>query len=110
MKTCIIFLIGVFCFWSSLSGQDKITDSLLTVLHTAKEDTARINTLNLISCEFKSNNPDTAIYFAKQALVLASKIEYKIGIADAYTWLGTAVSSLGKYDEALKELTIAKSI
>ena len=74
----------------------------MQVLANAKEDTAKVNTLNTLAQEFKSNNPDTAIYFANEALALATKLNYKMGIADAYLWIGKAITNLGKYDEALK--------
>jgi len=91
-------------------GQNKKLDSLFTVLKITKEDTIKINTLNTLACEFRSNNSDTAIYLANQALILSQKIDYKMGMADAYLWGGTAVNTLGKFEEAIKQLTKAKNI
>jgi signal transduction histidine kinase len=86
---------------SQKQGQERI-DSLFFVLKTAKQDTTKVNTLNVLAYEFRSNNPDTAIYFANEALLLATKTNYKIGIANSYLWRGVANMNLGKYDEALK--------
>jgi two-component system NtrC family sensor kinase len=87
--------------FSQKQGQEKI-DSILAVLKVAKQDSTKVNTLNALSYEFRSNDPDTAIYFANEALALATKTNYKMGIANAYLSLGAATMNLGKYEEALK--------
>src|SRR5258706_12785161 len=87
--------------FSQKQGQEKI-DSLLTVLKTAKQDSIKVNALNMLAYELRNNNPDTAMYLADEALALATKANYKIGMANAYLWRGVAVMNLGKYEEALK--------
>ncbi|MBA3704440.1 MAG: tetratricopeptide repeat protein [Bacteroidetes bacterium] len=91
-----------------LIAQQSKTDSLQRVLVIAKEDTSKVNVLNALGKEFKNSNPDTAIYFVKEALKLSEKINFKIGIGEAYLWLGTAVSNKGEYNEALKQITKAR--
>ncbi|MEK6615672.1 MAG: tetratricopeptide repeat protein, partial [Bacteroidota bacterium] len=104
---------------TSLAQQNKI-DSLINVLKELDKssplrgdrggwglDTNKVNTLNALAMEFRSNNSDTAVYFAKQALALSQKINYAQGIAEAYLWHGTAIINLGKYDEALSLLNKA---
>src|SRR5437879_1898190 len=76
------------------------TDSLFTVLSNAKEDTAKVNTLIALASELRNKNPDTSIYFANEALALATKLNYKMGIANAYLRIGIAIILLGKYEEA----------
>ena len=110
MKKHLVFLIEVCFVCLSLSGQIKINDSLFVVLKNAKEDTAKINALNALAYEFRTDKPDTAIYLAKQALAISETFDYKIGLADAYVGIGTAEISLGKYEEALRQLTSAKNI
>jgi signal transduction histidine kinase len=102
----VIFLLILIASIIKLSycqnqGQEKI-DSLFTVLKTAKEDTAKVNTLNVLAKEFRSNNPDTAIYIASEAMALATKINDKLGIADAHLVIGIGLIITGKYEEALK--------
>ena len=101
-----LFLLIVIASLAKLSfcqkhEQEKI-DSLFTVLKTAKEDTAKVNTLNFLANLIASNNPDTALYLANHALALAIKLNYKMGITVAQLTMSEANINLGKYDEALK--------
>ena len=77
-------------------------DSLFSVINTASQTIVKVNALNALVYEFRNNNPDTAIYFAKQAQVLAIKLNYMQGVADSYLWRSWAIMSLGNYDEALR--------
>jgi two-component system NtrC family sensor kinase len=103
MKTKLLLVIALGCAAPSFSqkmGQDKI-DSLITVLKTTKQDSTKVKTLNVLAYEFRGNNPDTAIYFANEALALATKANYKIGIANAHLSMGAAEINVGKYQDAL---------
>jgi two-component system, NarL family, sensor histidine kinase UhpB len=102
MKNRILILIYLCLIINFCEGQNRRVDSLLKVIKTANEDTTKVNTLNFLAIEFKSNNPDTAIYFAKQAQALAIKIKYNMGIANAYWIIGSASNNLGNYELALK--------
>jgi adenylate cyclase len=69
------------------TGQPRI-DSLLTVLKSAKEDTARVSLLidlSFSSCEI---NPDAGLTYGTQALALAQKLKFKKGIAWAIMRIG----------------------
>lgn len=99
MKKIIVLILLVSCH--AFAQQNK-NDSLFTVLKSQKEDTAKVNTLNNIARQFRRNNPDTAIYFANEAMLLATKLNYKMGIGDAYLLKGIALTNLGKYQDALQ--------
>ncbi len=105
---CIVFL--ALYSPSASSAQNTIVDSLLSSLPSSGSDTAKANAYNLLAMEFRNSDPDTSIYFAKQALGLSIKTDHKIGIAGAYLWMGTAITNLGKYDEALEYLLQATEI
>ncbi len=107
MKKRILILICLCCFGGLCYGQNKKVDSLLQVLKTAKEDTTKVNTFNALAYEIANNNPDTAVYFANEALALATKLNYKMGIADAHSTIGIGLINLGKYKEALKNFNDA---
>jgi adenylate cyclase len=95
-------------------GQPKI-DSLQAVLKTAKEDTSKVNTLNLI-CWEKINISEyaEARKYANEALALAEKIGFKKGTADSYHQIGIIYDYLYDYPNALeyyqKCLTIMKQL
>ena len=86
-----------------LFSQTKKIDSLIFVLKTVKEDTNRVNALNAIAGELRNKNPDTAIYFADQALALSAKNNYAKGNAEACFWIGTALTNKAKYKDAVSE-------
>src|SRR6266540_2276082 len=98
MKTKLL-LIVMLCpavpSFSQKHGQEKI-DSLFAVFKTAKQDSIKVNALNGLAYEFRSNNADTAIYFASEALALAT-INYETGIINAYLNKAIATMNLGKY-------------
>src|SRR5436305_4544418 len=96
-----IFILVFIIYSPHGYSQSNTIDSLKTVLQSAK-DTAKINTLNWLAYQLRSNDPDTAIYFANEALTLATKINYKTGIGNACLWKGVALMNLGKYEDALK--------
>ena len=110
MKKGILILICFCCFTGLIHGQNKKVDSLLQVLKTAKEDTSKVNTFYALVKIFLDVNPDTSVYFGNKALALATKLHYKIGIADAYVLIGAGLDNLGKYEEALKLLEKSDSL
>ncbi|MBA3705680.1 MAG: tetratricopeptide repeat protein [Bacteroidetes bacterium] len=115
MKTIInylrrsILLCFCMCVYILQAQQSKI-DSLQGLLRTTNLDTAKANILNALAMEFRGNNPDTAVYYAKQAISLSEKTNFKMGMGEAYLWYGIGLSNLGKFDEALKQFAKAKTL
>lgn len=106
-KRYIAFLILLLFSVLSSFSQAKI-DSLKKVLKTQTEDTVRVNTLNKISNEVVSSNQSEAEQFARKALRLARKLNYRKGIAAAYHNIGNTFyyrniidSALSHYERAL---------
>jgi signal transduction histidine kinase len=110
MKKRILILICFCCVICLCYGQNKQVDSLLQVLKTAKEDTAKVNTVIVLAYKFADKNPDTTVYFANKALALATKLNYKFGITDAHLVIGSGLTNLGKYEEALKNFNEALTL
>ncbi len=93
----LLFLSTVEAF-----AQTYKIDSLMLLLKSSKPDTNKVNTLNALAEELKNDNPDTAIYFANDAIAVATKLNYKIGIADALLCIARAKANIGKTEEGLK--------
>ncbi len=93
---CLVTL--AFC---QAQGQHKI-DSLYALLKTVEQDSLKVNALNGLAYLFRSNDPDTALYFAGEALALATKTNYPAGMVNAYLCKVIAFKNLGNYEEALK--------
>jgi serine phosphatase RsbU (regulator of sigma subunit) len=112
IKYLFILLTLSCCYSTSLAQQAKV-DSLQNVLKTAKEDTSKVNTLNVLAWELKNNNPDTSIILSTQALLLAQKNKYPKGIVQCYHNLGVFNYFKGNYalslDYDFKALKIRES-
>ncbi|MEP7318882.1 MAG: tetratricopeptide repeat protein [Panacibacter sp.] len=109
MQKVFLFIISVL-FFADCFSQDAQTDSLLALLNNAKEDTNRVNVLNMISKNYSNSSPEEAIKYATQAKELAGKINYKYGLAAALKNIGIGyymqsdyVETLTYWNQSLKE-------
>jgi tetratricopeptide (TPR) repeat protein len=92
-----IFLFSCkFCF-----AQNQRIDSLKSVLKNSTEDTNKVIALYKLAAQFQNNNPDTTMILNRQSLVLAEKLNYKKGIANALTDIGFIHRLYGNYDSAI---------
>ncbi len=69
-------------------AQQNPIDSLKQVIATAKEDTNKVKTLNVLTKKYQRINLDTSLIYAKQTLELAKKLSYKKGMLWAYNNIG----------------------
>jgi adenylate cyclase len=110
MKKILSFLITLFSFQHFSFSQDQhLVDSLQTILKAAKQDSTKANILNALSIAYWSNDPDRAMDYANQELVLSEQAGYQKGIgkgynaiAFAYYWKGNYPSALESHQKALK--------
>jgi len=101
--TRFLLLLLFGCCFDALLAQNKQIDSLLSVLATAKEDTAKVNTLNNLSRQLeKIGRYAEARKYADDALFLAEKIGFKKGTANALNNIGNIYHEQSNYGEALK--------
>lgn len=82
-------------------AQNRITDSLNSVLDTARNE-RRVKTLNELFRAWLPSDPVKAIGFTREALNLAIEINDKRGVAAAYNNLGVAYRNQGALDKALQ--------
>jgi serine phosphatase RsbU (regulator of sigma subunit) len=85
LRISFILVSSVF-FFSSYAQQKAI--SVDELIESTKTDTAKFHTLLQLSQEYKNTAPNKAFDFAMHALVLATNISYKKGIALANNNLG----------------------
>jgi len=85
IMTVFLFVVGSF----ALYGQSNAIDSLKGVLQGQKEDTNKVNTLNAI-CRvlIKNNDYENASQYVNWAVVVAEKLNFKRGLANAYRYKG----------------------
>lgn len=99
MKKHVIFalLVGVCSMASAQQG----VDSLLQELKIAKNDSLKVDVLTELSYNLWQKEPEKAIDYGKQALVIAQEIKYQPGIALANKNIGLGYYVLGDYVDVI---------
>jgi signal transduction histidine kinase len=112
LKITPLFAILLFCLSPVISsGQKSKIDSLERAARNAKEDSNKVITLNLLTRQiYLRGNYDTATFYANEAKVIAEKINYKKGLANAYNNIGNINMYRGDFSEALKNHSISLKI
>lgn len=99
----IPFIIFLFFSITATSQTNAFTDSFNKIWLTTKEDSNKLKALNKQVFELtKYSGTVPYLPYAKQAVELAEKLNYKSGKAIAYYQLGLAYSVEGNYPEALE--------
>ncbi|MFH0866620.1 MAG: tetratricopeptide repeat protein [Bacteroidota bacterium] len=106
-----IFVSVILIFVSpDLIAQQSKSDSLLTDLKSASDDTSKVNLLNELFKEFQSVDKVKALAYATQALELSMKLNFQRGVASSYNNIGLANFNEGKSNEALENYLKALEI
>lgn len=102
-NTCRFIIISFFILIClQANAQSGGADSLNKILSQNIVDSERVNTLNALSKNFFSDNPDTSISIAMASRDLAEKIDYKAGISLALKNMGIGYYMKGDYIDAVK--------
>ncbi|MBE2190375.1 MAG: tetratricopeptide repeat protein, partial [Candidatus Kapabacteria bacterium] len=107
MRKVLLVLTIAFVIFNSqlifaqLQGQ-AIVDSLLKELPKMKEDTNKVSLLQMMSFQYNSLDPELGVKYGHEALDLAQKLGWQIGIAKSYNSIGGNLFALGNFDEALE--------
>lgn len=109
MKLCKTKYLVIFIFWMGYNitskAQVSATDSLKNLLEQNPHDTIRVYLLYKISDQyFNATVHDTAMFYARQAYILARDIAYEKGQARSLTRIGNIYEATGDFPEALKSL------
>jgi tetratricopeptide (TPR) repeat protein len=100
-----------FLFSLTIAAQTRKIDSLRTLSNKAVDDTNKILVLTNLSNKFnKIGLFDSAEKYAKAAILLAEKLNNKLGLAEGYKISSLYLSNTGNYPEALKYLNSAIKI
>ncbi|MEO5572540.1 MAG: tetratricopeptide repeat protein [Bacteroidia bacterium] len=81
----------------SISYGSQKSDSLVTVLKNAREDTNMVNTLLSLYNEIQFSNPEEALELSKKGLALSEKITYFSGKITFERMLGLSLFYKGEY-------------
>jgi len=96
-------LLCVLCTLPSYAQKEgqQLIDSLVRELPNSKEDTGKVKLLNALSNVYRLVNPYEGIRYGQEALDLAEQLEWKQGIAGAYSSLGYNYQYRSEYPAAL---------
>jgi tetratricopeptide (TPR) repeat protein len=104
-KIVFLFFPVMLNLFQHLTAQQNKIDSLLTLIKTDKEDTNKVKHLYIVCNEYRLHGEyDKGLPYGKKALTLAKNLDFKKGIANAYTNIGNIYTMQGNYPEALKML------
>lgn len=100
LSTVILVLLFLVCNMAT-ADQQRI-DSLSVVLSTLPQDTTRVMTLTRLAYELFRSDPERTRSYGEEALNLATKLDFKEGIARSHRIIGIYHWARGDYREALK--------
>lgn len=105
-----IFILILICFYLVGAAQQALPDSLKIALLEASNDSVKFKVSRVIYTFFEETNRDSALHYAKMRYTVAKKFNRKI--EEAYTQGQIAYQQiyLGRFSEALSNLTTAIQI
>ena len=95
------FLVLLVFFSTCLRSQSRFADSLKKLIPGAKEDSTKVFMFTDIADELTDIDFKQSLVYGQQGLVLAEKIGFKKGIAQAYSTLANAYSDQSDYVQCL---------
>ncbi len=96
---CVVFCCFVQHF-NIIYAQNNKIDSLKKVLRILREDTNKVNTAVELAYILEDTRPDTSLFIAKDALEIAQKKAFTLGILKSLFRIGYAYQALGRNDKA----------
>jgi len=91
-------------------AQQHLPDSIILALKNASNDSLRYRAKMQAYFYFEETNRDSALYYANQTLLLATKNNKQLLVARALANKGYQLTNTGQYAEALKNLLQAFAI
>jgi len=100
-----VYCLYIFFFFSTLfpvvNAQNAKIDSLKALLITTPSDTNKVNLYYTICRAYFRVSADSAISAAEQSLVLAQKLGFSKGVANAYNGIGVSYYFKGDYPKSI---------
>lgn len=98
----LLLIAFALCFGGNAYAEPGKADSIRHILvQHQKEDSAKAALYLALADQYSLANADSVFQFAKQALLISERVNFKKGIANAIEDFGTSNYILSKYDSAL---------
>jgi len=108
-KVNLTALLFIFCL-ATIKAQVSKPDSIDKILNHLKGDTSKVNLLIETGNAQLDILPDKAFDYCQQAIVLSKKINYPLGLANAYCLKGSYYASKNETKMAMSYFQLADSI
>jgi serine phosphatase RsbU (regulator of sigma subunit) len=102
MKYFVFIFISILYPTANFAGVNVKTDSLLSLLNHANEDTAKVNILTNLSSECTFSDPDKGLEYIEEGITLADKLNFSSGKANLNYEKGLIYYYKGEYDKSLE--------
>ena len=93
----LFFLLSAF----SVSGQQKIIDSISLLIKTPISDSVRVKAYGDLSWYYGNVNIDSAFHYGELALALSKKTNNLVGEAQAYNDIGILHYKISNFDQSI---------
>lgn len=110
MKLRILYSFYALFLSLYLCSQHHLKDSLWSAYKTSTSDTQRVNTLTKLFYAFSTNDTDSALKIAREALRYSFQVKYNLGKSSAYNNIGTIFYFKGNNTAALTNFMSALKI
>jgi len=100
-KSLLLLLLLCFTLVNGSLAQTTRADSLLNAITKLNDDSVKVTHYLDLGLELLSSDSKQSIYYLDEAIQLASKINYKKGLAKAYHAKGRALAQEGNIVEAI---------
>jgi signal transduction histidine kinase len=87
-------------------AQNSKNDSLLKVIFVAR-DTQLVNSLNLLAYNYLKDSVAQSLVTSRQALEIAEKLNYKLGVARSNLNIATALTTMAIFEKAMKHAILS---
>jgi two-component system NtrC family sensor kinase len=104
ITTTFFFLIVILnaCHTQDTNGPVQFHEYILHGLDTARQDTTRVLVMAELANVYKSDLPDSALFYGYKALTLARQIKFPKGEVTALGYMIIALNTLGNDSKALQ--------
>ncbi len=114
MKKTLFILLLSFLYFKDAIGQNNYRDSLKHELSQTKDDTSKVDLLDIIGWSFVFLDEDSAANYGREGLEIAKQINYKTGEANCLDLLSFSLSLNGNFIGALdfgfKNLSLSENL
>lgn len=106
-KYYILFVLSLLTFFVKAQNKDKELDSLKKTIKSSMLNIGRVDSIQALSTELRHSNPNQALLFAQQALLISEIISYHTGISEAMYIIGNIYEDKSGYKKSLNYYSLA---